>query len=103
MLRNQPPARDEPVDMVAVPYYAWDHREAGRMAVWIAEDPAKAVPRPAASVASSAAAGGYGTRPNRHNTVSFDPVATGALGLEALLPPHWSGGIPERRGHGPGR
>lgn len=26
---------DKPVDMTAIPYYAWDNREAGKMRVWI--------------------------------------------------------------------
>ena len=30
---------DLPADLVAVPYCAWDHRAAGPMAVWVAEDP----------------------------------------------------------------
>ena len=30
--------QDEPAELLAVPYYAWDHRQAGPMAVWIAED-----------------------------------------------------------------
>jgi DUF1680 family protein len=33
-------------DFTAVPYYAWDHREAGPMAVWIAEKPEAADARP---------------------------------------------------------
>lgn len=31
-----------PVDLVAVPYYAWCHREQGEMAVWLARTPAAA-------------------------------------------------------------
>jgi DUF1680 family protein len=33
---GQPPAS---ADLVAVPYYAWDHREPGPMMVWMAEKP----------------------------------------------------------------
>jgi len=47
MARYPAPAKDKPADMLAVPYYAWDHRRPGPMIVWIAEDPAKATPRPA--------------------------------------------------------
>ncbi|MBL1217210.1 MAG: glycoside hydrolase family 127 protein [Planctomycetes bacterium] len=38
----------EPVPFTAIPYYAWDHREAGEMAVWIPTSPdlAQAVPPP---------------------------------------------------------
>ncbi len=56
MVRNAPPAGDEPIDILAVPYYAWDHREPGEMAVWIAEDPAMARAHPAPTVASRAKA-----------------------------------------------
>jgi DUF1680 family protein len=31
-------AKETDVEMTAIPYYAWDHREAGPMAVWMAED-----------------------------------------------------------------
>ncbi|MBC8871585.1 MAG: glycoside hydrolase family 127 protein [Planctomycetes bacterium] len=36
------------VDLLAIPYYAWDNRAGGAMAVWLAEDPEQAqrVPRP---------------------------------------------------------
>jgi DUF1680 family protein len=34
--------KEAAVDVLAVPYYAWDHRQAGPMAVWVIEDPAKA-------------------------------------------------------------
>jgi len=36
------------IDVLAVPYYAWDHRQAGPMAVWVPEDPAKAQAKPPA-------------------------------------------------------
>ena len=29
----------EPVDLLAIPYYAWDNRAGGEMAVWLPEDP----------------------------------------------------------------
>ncbi len=36
-----------PVDLLAIPYYAWENRAAGAMAVWLAEDPRLAPPLPA--------------------------------------------------------
>jgi DUF1680 family protein len=39
-------AEPKPVDVVAVPYYAWDHREPGPMMVWMAENPEAAQPMP---------------------------------------------------------
>jgi len=37
------PVDDEtPIDVTAIPYYAWEHREAGEMAVWIPETTALA-------------------------------------------------------------
>ena len=37
-------SKDEtkPVDFTAIPYYAWDNREAGQMVVWLPEEPALA-------------------------------------------------------------
>ena len=35
-------AKPADIDVLAVPYYAWDHRQAGPMTVWVTEDPAKA-------------------------------------------------------------
>jgi len=45
---------DQKVDLLAVPYYAWDHRQAGEMMVWLPEDRklAAAVAKP--TIASSA-------------------------------------------------
>lgn len=34
----------EPIRITAVPYYAWNHRGPGEMAVWIARTAAKAMP-----------------------------------------------------------
>ena len=44
MIRGESPEKDRPIDLLAIPYYAWDHRRPGAMAVWIAEDRAKARP-----------------------------------------------------------
>lgn len=42
------------VDLLAVPYYAWDHRAAGQMMVWIPEDPKLAQAQQAPTIASDA-------------------------------------------------
>jgi DUF1680 family protein len=41
-----------PVKLKAIPYYAWDHREPGQMAVWLAEDPSVAVVAPDPTIAN---------------------------------------------------
>ncbi|UCD75123.1 MAG: glycoside hydrolase family 127 protein [Phycisphaerales bacterium] len=45
------PVQSSPIELTAIPYYAWDHREAGEMAVWIPADPrlAKVIPPPTAA------------------------------------------------------
>jgi len=43
-----------PVEAVAVPYYAWAHRGAGPMAVWMAAEPAAARPTRPPTLASEA-------------------------------------------------
>ena len=55
-IRNAPSAQDTPIDLLAIPYYAWDHRKPGEMAIWIAEDPARARARPKPTIASQAKA-----------------------------------------------
>ncbi len=40
--------KEADVEALAVPYYAWDHRQPGPMAVWVIEDPAKLQSAPAA-------------------------------------------------------
>ena len=35
ILYRTTPAQSRPYTLVAIPYYAWDHREAGEMRVWI--------------------------------------------------------------------
>ncbi len=49
---------DTPTDLLAVPYYAWDHREAGPMMVWIPEkrDASRPVPKPTIASESRASA-----------------------------------------------
>lgn len=46
--------RAEPVTLTAIPYYAWQHRGPGEMAVWIPTDPALARVTPPPTVASRA-------------------------------------------------
>jgi len=48
------------IDVLAVPYYAWDHRHAGPMAVWVPEDPAKAGAAAADEAAKASAAAKVG-------------------------------------------
>lgn len=43
----------EPAKFLAVPYYAWDHRDPGQMAVWLAEDPGVAAVAPAPTIANT--------------------------------------------------
>jgi DUF1680 family protein len=45
-----------PVDLLAIPYYAWDNREGGAMSVWLAEDASQAPQLPLPTVASRARA-----------------------------------------------
>ncbi len=45
-----------PVDLMAVPYYAWDNRTGGEMAVWLPEDAKLATPIPKPTLASKAQA-----------------------------------------------
>jgi hypothetical protein len=44
------------MDLLAIPYYAWDNRQGGEMAVWLPEDPAVAAPIPAPTIASRSVA-----------------------------------------------
>ena len=45
-----------PVDLLAIPYYAWDNREGGAMSVWLPEDARLAPPLPLPTVAGRARA-----------------------------------------------
>ncbi|MBU0639814.1 MAG: glycoside hydrolase family 127 protein [Planctomycetes bacterium] len=44
----RPAVVTRPVEFVAVPYYAWDNRAAGEMAVWLPESPTMVEPPPVA-------------------------------------------------------
>lgn len=52
--KRQLEGEDQPADLLAVPYYAWDHREPGEMLVWIPEGRAIAAAVPKPTIASSA-------------------------------------------------
>lgn len=39
VIRGKAAVNGSPVDLMAIRYYAWDNRESGPMAVWLAEDP----------------------------------------------------------------
>lgn len=43
-----------PTHLTLIPYYAWNHRGAGKMAVWLPRDVEAVTPTPAASIATSA-------------------------------------------------
>jgi hypothetical protein len=43
----------KPVEFTAIPYYAWDHRAAGEMAVWVPSDPSLARPVPKPTIANT--------------------------------------------------
>jgi hypothetical protein len=56
MTRSADPVDAKPFDLVAIPYYAWDHRDAGPMMVWLPEDPGLARPLAKPTVASTSRA-----------------------------------------------
>lgn len=53
-LDDQGTTRTAPAELTLIPYYAWCHRGAGAMAVWLAGSPAVARPRPAPTLAGLA-------------------------------------------------
>jgi DUF1680 family protein len=67
------PKDAKPVPLTLVPYYAWDHRAAGDMMVWLAEDPSAARPAPPATVAGTARASASHVNP----TDTLDALADG--------------------------
>ncbi len=58
LARQREGEREKAVEFQAVPYFAWDDREPGEMAVWLAEDVslAKAIPTPTVANTSKASA-----------------------------------------------
>ena len=68
-------------DFLAIPYYAWAHRGASQMSVWLAREIAAAKPLPGPT----------------NNRTTFDPVEAEAMRLEVQLPERFSAGIHEFR------
>jgi DUF1680 family protein len=66
----------EPVEFTAIPYYAWDHRKAGEMAVWIPEDPALAVAPNPPTIANTSTASASHLNPSD----TLDALADGDAG-----------------------
>jgi len=52
--RAQEQTVSEKVPLTLIPYYAWAHRGAGEMIVWLAREPGKAQPTPGLTPASTA-------------------------------------------------
>ena len=69
-------AETKPVEFTAIPYYAWDHRAAGEMAVWIPEDPSLARPVPKPTLANTSRASASHVNP----TDTLDALADGLTG-----------------------
>lgn len=57
----------QPVSLLAIPYYAWCHRGATSMAVWLPRDPSLIQPRPRPTVANQ-------SRPSASHTWAQDTV-----------------------------
>jgi hypothetical protein len=66
----------EPVEFTAIPYYAWDHRKAGEMMVWIPEDPALAVAPKPPTIANTSTA----TASHLNPSDTLDALADGDAG-----------------------
>lgn len=52
MQRVKADGKEEPAEVMAIPYYAWDHRESGVMNVWLAETPEATTQRKPETLAS---------------------------------------------------
>ncbi len=52
-VRNFDGAKTETMEITAVPYYAWDNRQPGRMMVWLPAKPDMATPQPKPTIAST--------------------------------------------------
>ena len=66
----------KPVEFTAIPYYAWDHRAPGEMAVWIPDDPKLAKPVPKPTPANTARASASHVNP----TDTLDALSDGDAG-----------------------
>jgi hypothetical protein len=80
--------------MAAVSVYWWDERRINRHcrvpASW-----RLVYMTPAGKWAPVTGTSAYGTEIDRLNRVTFDPIETTAVRIEAQLQPNWSGGILE--------
>jgi hypothetical protein len=56
LARQKEGEQPKSVDFTAVPYFAWDNRDAGEMVVWLPEDPSRAEVIPTPTLASTAKA-----------------------------------------------
>src|SRR5207247_10049124 len=61
------------------PYYAWDHRAAGEMAVWVPEDPSLARPVPRPTIANTSRPSASHVNP----TDTLDALSDGIAGKGA--------------------
>ena len=75
-LQRQAEGDPKPVDLTAIPYYAWDHRAAGPMEVWIPQEAAVARPAMKPTLASEAKA-----------SASFQNPPDGAAALQDQIEP----------------
>jgi DUF1680 family protein len=87
---------DRPTRLAGASVYWWDERRAGRHcrvpASW------RLLYRTAAGEwAPVSGASGYGVDIDQFNRVTFDPIETTGLRIEAQLQPEWSGGVLEWR------
>jgi hypothetical protein len=57
-MTDSAPAGSTPAELMAIPHFAWAHRDAGEMAVWLARTPeaARPLPRPTPATAAKASA-----------------------------------------------
>jgi hypothetical protein len=64
--RTQDQTVSEKIPLTLIPYYAWAHRGAGEMIVWLAREPGKAQPTPKLTPVSTANATGAVARQERN-------------------------------------
>jgi uncharacterized protein len=74
MARATETGAPQSVDFTAIPYYAWDHRAPGEMAVWLAEDPVVAIVPPKPTLANTS----FPSASHRPSNESLDALADGA-------------------------
>ena len=78
----------EPVALTAIPYYAWDHRDPGEMAVWLIEQPAACGPTQTAAWVGSNYTPAYCVNQVQmwHNRMHPSADQTAGLRLEVTDP-----------------